>query len=239
MDTHLSRPAGPSRRAVITRAAWTVPAVAVASAAPAYANSQSYDLRVQTFQFNESLNWTHTNGNTSALYGLGYVTWDVRVCNDGALVAPAGSVLAAGMGMGPYFDDMSLVSNGGLAVTYLGASERYEVPTNYDDDAYFRSYWKFTLGQVPVGCFTLTFKARLRRQPFGTYGRVQDLSAPSLESKSYNINTLATLTPPDNVDRLSSNNSDTTDFTKAIRVHVNSNSSSNQLAGTYTPLPSS
>lgn len=239
MDTRLSRPAGPSRRAVITRAAWTVPAIAVASAAPAYANSQSYDLRVQTFQFKESLNWTPENGGTSALYGLGYVTWDVRVCNDGALVAPAGTVLAAGMGMGPYFDDMSLVSGGGLAVNYLGASARYEVPTNYEDDAYFRSYWRFQLGQVPVGCFTLTFKARLRRQPFGTYARVQDVSMPNLESKTYYINTLAALTPPDNVDRNSSNNSDGTDNTKAIRVHVNANASSAQQPGTYTALPQS
>lgn len=239
--TAAPRPDAPNaatRRRVLGAALWAPPAVTLAAAAPAFASSQTYDLRVQTFQFNEASNWS--NATTDGLYGVGYVSWRVRVCNDGPLQAPAGTGLDVGLGMGPYFDGVGLVSGGGLNVNHLGVSQRYEEATMYNDDSYFRSFWKFTINSaIPVGCFDLKFTARLRRQPIDSRNRVQDLSNRSFESKNYNINTIARLTPPNSGDRIGSNNNDTTDNTRGIRVHINTNASTSQVTGTYTALPQS
>ena len=66
---------------------------------------------------------------------------------------------------------------------------------------------------------------------------MQDTSNRNFDSKNYNINTIARLTPPDSVDRIGSNNNDTTDNTRGIRVHINSNSGTGAVAGSYSELP--
>src|SRR4051794_31345373 len=91
----------PTRRSIVKTAAWATPGIAVAVAAPAASASvivpPAYDLSVQSFQFNESANWTGTTSGTNALYGVGYVTWNVRVCNNGPDEAPAGTLLDMGV----------------------------------------------------------------------------------------------------------------------------------------------
>ncbi|MDD0857195.1 hypothetical protein NHF46_04115 [Arthrobacter alpinus] len=100
-----------SRRTVVRAAAWDTPVVASVVVPPAY------DLTVQSFQFNEAANWTHPTNGQTALYGLGFVTWRVRICNTGPNEAPAGGLLDIGVGMGPYFDTFSIVNSGGLSLS--------------------------------------------------------------------------------------------------------------------------
>lgn len=227
------------RRPILKGAVWSMPVLAAAVAAPAAAASvitdPDYDLGVQTFQFDQPSNFTPEGSGVSTLYGLGGVTWTVNITNSGPETAPAGSLLSFGVGMGPYFDAFAVQSSDGLDLTFL---ERSEEATSYNSDAYFRTFWTMQVDTalLPGATHELKVQARLRRTPIAGYTPVVDNANADSTSKTYNLNTIVRLTPPDAGDRTESNNSGLTDTMRPVRVHTNDNTSSTQEPGDYTAL---
>ncbi|WP_110241260.1 hypothetical protein [Nocardioides gilvus] len=157
----------PHRRSVLRAAAWTIPAVTVASAAPAYAGSGAAEVDLWS---SISLPREPDNGMTfdgDPIYAgipSPVHTFDTVFGNDGPDALPAGGVFTIGLALGAFWDAFTVTS---IGVSHTEEATTFEPllrTTSTDADLELHN---FTLTQeLRAGeSFPVTFTATLLPTP--------------------------------------------------------------------------
>lgn len=152
----------PSRRTVLRTAAWTLPAVSVATAAPAFAGSVSPDVDLwATLQMppNQGMSGGGTDIYTSQSH-----TFSATFGNRGPDDLPRGSHFMLGLGFGAFWELRPLTLPG---VVFSHVSTDFETFATPPGTQAELELWTFSLDQpMPVGSsITVQFTADLLQTP--------------------------------------------------------------------------
>lgn len=148
------------RRQLVRAAAWSVPAVALASASPAFAQSGRVDLWSTAREANETRDGVHLDYDY--YQGPRDLTFTYRFGNRGTITMPAGASVTIGLPFAAAWNvaSMEVVPTAGNRAPVAAGTSQVTVAT---EPNMVRQLWHFTLGGA-IGVnqeFEITFKVRL------------------------------------------------------------------------------
>ncbi|QHC69274.1 hypothetical protein [Rathayibacter sp. VKM Ac-2801] len=214
-----------SRRTIVHGAAWSVPIVAAAIAAPLAAASTvptdpQVDLATVVRRPTESPNGAVAGSGQHAgepMYkGYRDLTFVTTYRNDGPDTVPAGAVIGFGLAFAGYWDSLAVQENpASIPLTDLGIDTSATVPLEEDPSVQVHVKWWSQRVEKPLApgeVFNLTYKAQLRDRPSNPSG----VGFPKYDSLSMRSRSRITVGTSGAVDSNAGNDRDLSDRFFAI-----------------------